>query len=65
MVIQGFKVELGTSEEQALLVWAGYIGGNHVYDVLVEKHVGVDLMSNLQWDCEHSHWSSHYRGLEK
>ena len=52
-------MELGTSEKQAMLVWAGHVGGNHVYDMLVEKYVGVDMISNLQWDCEQSDWSSH------
>ena len=43
IVFEGFKVELATSKEQAMVLRAGHIGGYHVYDEVVDEHVGVDL----------------------
>ena len=47
VVIEGFEVELAAREEQAAFLRAGHVGGYHVYDAVVEEHVGVDLMADL------------------
>ncbi|CAF9910281.1 MAG: hypothetical protein ALECFALPRED_006451 [Alectoria fallacina] len=47
VVFEGFEVELAASKEQAMVLRSGRIGGYHVYDALVDEHVGVDLEPDL------------------
>ena len=47
VVIKGFEVELAACKEQAMVLWSGHVGGYHVYDVVVDEHVGVDLEPDL------------------
>lgn len=47
VVIEGFGVELAASEEQAVFLRAAHVGGYHVYDAVIEEHVGVDLLADL------------------
>ncbi len=59
VVFEGFEVELATGEEEAVFLWAGYIRGDDVFDILVEEHVGVDLVPDLPRECEERSGTGH------